>query len=359
MTVVGIVAKTMSHALHRRTVLTGLAASALPAGLVQAAAPRIRFGAAVMKENFNDDARYRAAIVEHCDIITPMNDLKWEALRPERDKFSFEDADRIIAFAQKTRKEIRGHALCWYNAMPAWAQKLRTRAEAERELRQHIETVVARYKGVISSWDVVNEAIAHDPAPSRPWRDTIWHRLLGQEHIDIAFQTAARTDPAVELVYNDYDYENVGPRFEARRKITIDMIRRLQAKKIPIHGVGIQAHLYAERAIDEEGIASFGADLKALGVKMLVTELDVIDWRLPADIKQRDVAAARHVETFLNAASAAQPGLPVITWGMTDKYSWVGETFPRTDKLAARPLPLDDAYRAKPMMDVIQRLRRG
>ncbi len=358
----------MSRLLHRRTVLAGIATSSLapsgpsstlPGGPVQAATPRIRYGAAAMKENFNEDPRYRAAIIEHCDIITPMNDLKWEALRPERGKFNFEDADRILAFAQKAGKAIRGHALCWYNAMPTWAQGLRTGAEAERELRQHIETVLARYKGVISSWDVVNEAIAHDPTPTRPWRDTIWNRLLGPAHIDIAFETAARADPAAELVYNDYDYENVGPRFEARRRITLDMIRRLQAKKIPIHGVGIQAHLYAERAIDEEGIVRFGADLQALGVKMLVTELDLIDWRLPADIRQRDIAAARHVETFLDAASTAQPGLPVITWGITDKYSWVGETFPRTDKLAARPLPLDESYRAKPMMDVIQRLRRA
>ena len=354
----------MSRNLQRRAFLTGLsastlAASILPARQVVAASPRIRFGAAAMKENFNDDARYRAAITEYCDIITPMNDLKWEALRPEQGKFNFEDADRIIAFAQKTRKEIRGHALCWYNAMPDWANKINSRKQAERELRQHIEAVVTRYKGIISSWDVVNEAIAHDPAPKRPWRDTIWHRLLGQSHIDIAFETAARNDPAAELVYNDYDYENVGPRFEARRQITLDMIRRLQAKKIPIHGVGIQAHLYAERAIDEAGIIKFGADLKALGVKLLVTELDVIDWRLPADIKQRDEAAARHVETFLNAVSTAQPGLPVVSWGITDKYSWVGETFVRNDKLAARPLPLDESYRKKPMMDVIQRLRRG
>jgi endo-1,4-beta-xylanase len=349
--------------LTRRSALMGL--STLPlfsnSSLAQATrtqpAKKLHYGVAAMKENFVDDARYRDALIKHCDIIVPMNDLKWEALRPTREKFSFEDADRIINFAKSNGKDVRGHTLCWYNALPGWIKNLTTRAEAERELRFHIETVVGRYRGQIPSWDVVNEAIAHDPAKQGIWRDTFWHKLLGPDHIDIAFSAAAAADPKAQLVYNDYDLENTGERQSLRRKHTLDLVRRLKDKKIPIHAVGFQAHLYAEQEIDADGIAKFANDLKAIDVSVVVTELDVIDWRLPASIPERDAAAAKHVNTFLSAITAAAPLETLITWGITDRYSWIPEHFKRQDRLPNRPLPLDENYQSKPMMDVIQKFR--
>jgi endo-1,4-beta-xylanase len=359
---------TMTSELSRRTTLSGLAATGLAAtGLAAAGlaggtpaigqARRMRYGAAAMKENFMDDPLYRDALVKHCDIIVPMNDLKWEALRPQRGQFSFEDADRILGFAKSNGKDVRGHALCWFSGLPGWVRTIKTRREAEAELRTHIETVVSRYRGQIPSWDVVNEAIAYDPAKEGVWRDMIWHRLLGPEHIDIAFKTAAEADPAAQLVYNDYDLENNGERQSLRRQHTLALVRRLQDRKIPIHAVGFQAHLYAEQAIDQDGIARFVGELKTMGVKILVTELDVIDWRLPAAEKERDEAAARHVKTFLSAVTAAQPLDALITWGITDRYSWIPEFFKRNDGLPNRPLPLDDQYAPKPMMRVINEFR--
>jgi endo-1,4-beta-xylanase len=343
--------------MDRRAILAGTAASLVAAGVSSASVPRMRYGAAAMKENFMDDPRYRDALVRHCDIIVPMNDLKWEALRPTRQEFSFEDADRILNFARSNGKSVRGHALCWYGGMPAWTKTIATRQEAERELITHIEKVAGRYAGRIPSWDVVNEAIAHDPARQGVWRDTLWHRLLGPAHIEMAFRAAAAADPRAELVYNDYDLETNDPREELRRKEVLNLVRRLQDRNIPIHAIGFQAHLYAERTIDPDGIARFANALKALGVKIIVTELDVIDWRLPAPAAERDKLAARHVETFLAALTATGPIDTVITWGITDRYSWVPETFKRNDSAKSRPLPLDEEYRAKPFMDVIERFR--
>jgi endo-1,4-beta-xylanase len=342
----------------RRKVLAGLAAGAWTGPAAAQTPRRMRFGAAAMKENFLDDPLYRDALVKHCDVIVPMNDLKWEALRPTRGQFAFEDADRLIAFAKSNGKAVRGHTLCWYGGMPAWTKGIATRLEAERELVTHIERVAGNYAGRIPSWDVVNEAIAHDPASQGVWRDTIWSRLLGPEHIDIAFRTAAAADPKAELVYNDYDLETVDPREERRRAEVLNLVRRLQDRRIPIHAIGFQAHLYAEKTIDPDGIARFVSALKALGVRILVTELDVIDWRLPASPSERDRLAARHVDAFLSALTAAGPIDTLITWGMTDKYSWIHETFKRNDRAVSRPLPLDADYRPKPMMDVIQRFRR-
>jgi endo-1,4-beta-xylanase len=344
---------------NRRAVLAGLAATILSSHATAQSGTRVKYGAASMIEDFDSDPKYRQALIDYCDIIVPMNDLKWEAVHPERNRFNFEQADRQLAFAKQHGKTVRGHTLCWYSALPAWTKEITTPKDAEAELIRHIETVTGRYKDQIPSWDVVNEAIAHDPQSQGIWRNEFWHKLLGPRHIEIAFQTAARTAPKAQLVYNDYDLENRDDRNALRRKHVIDLVRNLQSKKIPIHSIGFQAHLYAERPIDVDGIGTFVEDLRKLGVGVMVTELDLIDWRLPGPISDRDRDAARHVETFLTAMARTGQLEAIITWGITDRYSWVSETFKRNDRLKNRPLPLDENYRLKPMMDVIQRLRAG
>ena len=328
-------------------------------GSALAAVRPIPFGSAAEIGAFRDDPLYRDALKRYCDVIVPMNDLKWEALRHDRSRFDFSGADEQVAFAQANRKALRGHALLWGEALPNWAREMTTRAEAERELVNHIEVVVDRYKGRIATWDVVNEVIKYDPEPGRPWRDTIWQRLLGPEHVEIAFRTAARVDPKARLVLNDYHFEEPVPGAAARRRIALDICRRLKDKGIPVHGVGMQAHLYADKGIDVDGVQRFMRDLDELGLDVEITELDVIDWKLPADAAQRDKTAAALVSTFLDAVVSAKRPKAIVTWGLTDRYSWVHETFPRKDSARARPLPLDADYRQKPMMAVLDRYRRG
>jgi endo-1,4-beta-xylanase len=206
---------------------------------------------------------------------------------------------------------------------------------------------------------VVNEVIKFEPTPTEPYRDTIWQRLLGPDHIEIAFRTAARIDPKARLVLNDFNFEEANPGVAARRKIALDIVRRLQDKGIPVHGIGMQAHLYADKALDIDGLQRFVGDIGALGLDVEVTELDVIDWKLPADSATRDRAAASLVSTYLDAITAVRAPRAIVTWGLTDRYSWVHETFPRKDGAKARPLPLDTDYKPKPMMQVLDRYRRG
>jgi endo-1,4-beta-xylanase len=346
--------------ITRRDVLAGAAALTLTgAGSGGASASRlaIPFGSAAQIETFREDARYRQALKSYCNVIVPMNDLKWEALRHDRSRFDFSGADELVGFARQNGQALRGHALLWGMALPPWAKEMKSRAEAERELISHIETVVDRYKGKIATWDVVNEVIAHEPTPDAPYRDTIWQRLLGPEHVEIAFRTAAKVDPKARLVINDYDFEDPDPRIATRRTIALDIIRRLKDKGIPVHGLGMQAHLYGERGIDTAGLQQFMFDLGALDIDVEITELDVIDWKLPADIATRDRAAASLVSTFLNAVVTARRPKAIVTWGLTDRYSWIEDTFPRKDSAQARPLPLDRNYRPKPMMSVLERYR--
>lgn len=340
--------------------VAGLAAAAATApvpGL--AAAQPIPFGSAAQIETFRADPRYRQALATYCDVIVPMNDLKWEAIRHDRSRFDFSGADELVAFAERGRKAIRGHALLWGEALPPWAKELNTRAEAERELVEHIETVVDRYKGRIATWDVVNEVIRFEPLPGEPMRDTIWQRLLGPAHVEIAFRAAARVDPKARLVLNDFNFEEPGPGTAARRKVALDICRRLKDKGIPVHGIGMQAHLYADKPLDIDGLQGFMVELGKLDLDVEITELDVIDWKLPADVATRDRAAASLVATFLDAIVSVRRPKAIVTWGLSDRYSWVHETFPRQDKARARPLPLDADFKPKPMMAVIDRFRRS
>jgi endo-1,4-beta-xylanase len=343
----------------RRHVLLGAAAGmaswALPeAAMAQKPRRRVPFGSASQVQMFRKDARYREALARHCDIIVPMNDLKWEQLRHNRFAFDFADADEQIAFAREKGKSVRGHALVWGLHMPEWTRTISSAKEAERELVNHINTVMLRYRGKIGSWDVVNEAIAEFPGPDGQWRDSIWLQRLGIDHVEKAFRAAAAIDPAARLVINDYNLESPEPQAVARRAALLALVRRLKDRDAPIHGVGIQGHLIAEWPIDTQAFGRFIEEIAAMGLDVLVTELDVIDWRLPAAVPARDAAAAKVATTFLEAIAAVKLPASVVSWGLTDRYSWTHEVFRRDDRLKLRPLPFDADYRPKPLWRAIE-----
>ncbi|MCJ8310406.1 MAG: endo-1,4-beta-xylanase, partial [Hyphomicrobiales bacterium] len=253
----------------------------------QASANRIPLGAAVHLEPFRSDPMLKQALVEHVDLITPMNALKWASLRYDEDKFDFSGADEIIEFAEQNKKRLHGHALLWYHANPAWLDQITSPRKLERLLNEHVEKVMGRYAGRIATWDVANEVVAHDPLSEGKWRAGVWYNSLGPKHVDIAFKAAASADPKARLFINDYDLQDEGPRVAARQKAILSIVRRLQDKNIPVHGVGMQAHLYAERRVGKDNLADFVGQLKSMGVAVAITELDIIDWKLSADIERR------------------------------------------------------------------------
>ncbi len=334
-----------------------LLAGGLPISIANSAVTKTPFGIAVELEPFRNDPEYRKALTKYADILVPMNALKWASLRHNRHEFDFNGADEIIEFAKLHGKSVRGHALLWYAYNPKWVEAISSAKQAEKLLVEHIEQVVDRYRGVIPSWDVVNEVVAHDPLSQGNWRKGIWLDLLGRKHVEIAFKAAARTDPNAQLVINDYDLANFGRRFDARRDAILAIVRNLQDQNIPVHGVGLQAHLYAERETDADGLALFVKKLTSLGVKLLVTELDVIDWRLARDPKRRDLAVARTASEFLAALYSAGDVESITCWGITDKYSWITDVFKRKDGAPNRPLPLDRNYQPKPLFHTIEKYR--
>ena len=345
--------------LTRRSLLTGAAAAGLALPLTSRparAAPKVPFGGAIQAELMNGDPAYRQLFIDHCDLIMPMNALKFDLLRPTRDIWDFDPADKVIEFATKNGKTSRGTCHVWWGATPTWVKEIESPSEAERVLVEHIERVGDRYKGKLIGWDVANEVVANDPIyENRSLRDTYWLRTLGPRHIPIAFKAAANADPSAQLALNDYDLEYQGPHYDERRTIVLAIVRQLQDANVKIDAVGLQGHLYADKVIDVDALDRFHRDLDALGVKLLVTELDVIDWKSNPEPHSQDTTAAGLVSRFLDALFALKPPELVVAWGLTDRYSWINDVMPRPDGLPSRPLPFDRKLLPKPWFKIIEK----
>jgi endo-1,4-beta-xylanase len=348
--------------------IAGLSGAALatpqtPTSTAGASANSIRvpipYGAAVRVDALTSDASYRAAVIANCQIVVPEGEMKWPDIHPARGEYRFEKADVLMDFARQNNIEVRGHTLAWYGGMPAWTAAIGSRAEAERELVGHIETVVSRYRGAIPSWDVVNEPLVDWPEDESSLRPSIWTSRLGPDYLPIALRAAAAADPDTRLVLNEYDVEFRGARFAARRKALVRLLRSLRDRDVPLHAVGLQAHLFADRAIDRDGLQELLVEIATLKLDVLITELDVIDYGLPGKVGERDALVADMAGQFLGAVCDVVRPRAILTWGLSDRYTWVPTYFKRIDGMPNRPLPLDAELKRKPLFDVIEQYRRN
>jgi endo-1,4-beta-xylanase len=341
--------------------LSGVPAFATPPG--QGITPGgshnlIPYGSAVRAGVLASDSAYREAIIANCQLIVPEGEMKWPDIHPTRDQYRFEKADELVDFARQHNIGIRGHTLAWYGGMPEWTASISSRAEAERELVDHIDTVVSRYRGAIPSWDVINEPLIDWPQDEFSLRPSIWTKQIGPDYLSIALRAAAAADPETQLVLNEYDVEYEGARFAARRKALIRLLRSLRDRGVPLHAVGLQAHLFASRTIDRDGLQQFLAEIVELKLDVLITELDVIDFELPGKVSERDAMVAAMADQFLGAVFGVVRPKAILTWGLSDRYTWVPTWFKRRDGLPNRPLPFDADFRRKPLFDVIEAYRR-
>ena len=319
----------------------------------------VPFGAAVRPALLGTDPEYRNAILAYCDQIVAEGGFLFADLHPQRAKFSFDQADTVASFAMAHGLGLRGHTLVWYGVMPPWTEEIATAAEAEHELVRHIEMVVSRYKSSVRSWNVVNEPLRDEARRASDLRPLIWQRRLGADYIGIALRAARAADPSAQLVLNEYDIEFTGERFRNKRAAFAELVRSLLDAGVPLDAIGLQGHLKGELEIDKQGLGAFVSEMRKAGLEILVTELDVVDNVLPADTRQRDVQIAARANDFLRTIAAEAPLAAVLTWGISDRYTWVPMYFKRADGLPNRPLPLDQSYRPKPFMQVLDRLRYG
>ena len=321
-----------------------------------AAAKGLIYGTAISAASVKADPEFADLVLRHAGLVVAENDMKWDHLnwwRPEDDNYGA--ADTVAAFALDNGLVLRGHNLLWYRSTPHWFFDLRDKRAMERAVVAHIHSVTARYRGQIHSWDVVNELI--EPGHRRPdgLRTAVFLEKMGPDYIDLAHHTARGADPRAVLVVNEYGLELDAPDHEARRVTLLNLLERMLRSGTPVDAVGIQAHLpgVGGPPLSASRLRRFLAEIAGLGLAIQITELDVIDTDAPADETIRDRLAADMYSRFLDVALDEPAVEMVVTWGLSDRYSWLAKS--RRDRLPARPLPFDADLKPKPAFDAMAR----
>lgn len=304
-------------------------------------------------------------IKQHFNSIVAENCMKCENIHPEENRYDFSLADKFVEFGMKNNMEIIGHCLIWHSQLPDWfctdEQGHNVTPDIlKKRMKEHITTVVSRYKGKIKGWDVVNEAIIEDGS----YRKSKFYEILGEEFIPLAFQYAHEADPNAELYYNDY-----GMNIEGRRDGVVRLIKSLKERKLRIDAVGMQGHM----GMDYPSLKDFEASIKAFsdtGVKVMITEWDMS--ALPT-VNQTsnisDTVAFNHsvnpypdnlpqhisqewnqrMKSFFNLFLKHSDVITRVTvWGVNDNDSWKND-FPVNGR-KDYPLLFDREYKPKPFI---------
>jgi endo-1,4-beta-xylanase len=250
---------------------------------------------------------------------------------------------------------MRGHTLVWYYANPAWLAPTLAARRDEKLLTRHVEAVLKRYP--MSSVDVVNEALAPPGEEIRAdgFRPSPWLDAFGAGYIDLAFHAARAAQPGLQLVYNDWGFEQGAAENDRFRARTLRLLDGLLKRGVPIDALGVQGHLAAfGNKVDQRKLAVFLREIQARGLKILVTELDVEDTGGPSDIAARDRAVADEARRFLDVVLDNPATGAVLTWNLSDRYVDPPDEWKL--KLAGwryRKTPYDAQMRPKPLWQAL------
>jgi len=314
------------------------------------------YGAAIAPHALRGDPALMAAVPTECGVVGSTASFSWAEIQPKPELFGFDHAEMLMAFAARHALRVRAGALIGHRGNPAWLDARLGEASAEKVLGAHIAAVAGHFRHRLMQWDVVTEAIAPADGRSDGLREGLWLKALGPRYVDLAFHAAAAADAQAVLVLNENDLDYATPAATRRRGATLDLLSGLKARGVPVQALGVQAHLEAARSdLDQRVIADFLGSVAGLGLKIVITELDIRDNGLPAEPSARDATVAAHGRAYLDAVLSEPAVVGVCTWGLSDRRTPLNEEFPRADGLPQRPLPLDRDLQRKPLWAAMAR----
>ena len=287
------------------------------------------------------DQNYSSLLLEEFNLITPENAMKFGPLSPAPGQYDFTEADAIVAFADKNNLVVRGHTLVWTNQLPQWlSDGAYTQSETREILRNHILTVVGRYRGKVQYWDVVNEALANDGSIAS---NNFWMEHIGPDYIALAFEWAHEADPDALLFYNESYAEGKGEKADG----VISLAQSLIARGVPIHGIGMEMHTGLGWSPNPQEVAHNMQRISTLGLDVQITEMDVrIEQPVTLDeLNQQARVYAEILRVCLKATNCSA----FSVWGLTDANSWIPSVYPGTGSA----LIFDEIMQPKPAYEAM------
>ena len=310
-------------------------------GLKDAYQEYFKVGVAVNKRNIAE-AEQIALVKREFNSITAENDMKPGMVHPAEGVWKWGTADSIANFARENGIKLRGHCLCWHSQFCDWMFTDKKGRPVKKEvfyqrLREHIHTVVNRYKDVVYCWDVVNEAMADQAFgwpghPANPYRESTAYKLCGDEFIAKAFEYAHEADPNALLFYNDYNECDPG-----KRDRIYNMVKKMQEQGVPIHGIGMQGH-YNVYGPSEEDVEAAITKYSELVKHIHVTELDLRTNTEQGGQLRFSRGEAKPLAPYLQTLQEDQYNrlfrifrkhrdvIDCVTfWNLSDRDSWLGQ----------------------------------
>ena len=298
-----------------------------------------RIGAAVDEDRLE---KYKI-ILGHFNSITPENQLKPVIIHPNKDEYNFNSCDKLVEFAKKSGKVVRGHTLVWHNQTPEWM--FENGEDTSKHLQEHIQTIVDHYRDTILDWDVVNEIFSDEE--DELLRNTEWLNRVGEGYVDAALNLAHEANPKAELFINDYNIE-IGKKADK----AIDYIVSLKKRGIPITGFGLQSH-YRIYYPTIDTIRDFFHRISKLNIKIRITELDVSMFlyednsHLNRPTRKMIDMQKKYYESLFTIYKEYSELIDSVTfWGVADDYTWLDD-FP-VESRKDWPLLFDEKYKKKP-----------
>jgi endo-1,4-beta-xylanase len=306
------------------------------------------------------DKGYSKLHAREAGLLFTEDDLLWYQLKPQPDApLNFGPGDQIIGFAEKHKQLTIGAHLAWDEGFgDGWTDDDLWgigKKKAEKLLYGTVRKEVAHYKGRMNGWIVANEVTDPYDADKHGFRTNVpWYSTIGPGYIAKCFHIAKDVDPKALRIINEFGFETVnewGDRPEPRRRAFLKAVDRLLDQKVPVQAVGIQGHLLADgfgHKFHEKGYRAFLRDISDRGLKILITELDVLDEGLPKNPAKRDRMVADVYRRYLDVTLDERAVKVVVAFGLTDRYTWLDEDQPREDGAHRRPLAFDRQLRPKP-----------
>jgi endo-1,4-beta-xylanase len=301
-------------------------------------------GAAVDNNSYTTHA---TVLKKHFNSITCEDQMKFDALEPSENQFSYGTADQMVAFAKANNMKVRGHALVWHRQNPDWVFTNASRDVLLSRMRNHITKVMTHFKGSVYAWDVVNEAVMEDGHyrngdEAKDDQKSSWQKIIGDSYIAEAFKAAAAADPNAKLFYNDY--YNYLP---AKRDAIYAMLKGLKDSGVKVDGVGLQAHLNIEPStvMTNQGYYQTVENMEAaivkyasLGLDVQITEMDMSLY-IPGVTYTSDMfytaatftdalqtKQAERYRAFFELFRAHKDVITGVTlWGVADDNTWLSE----------------------------------